>query len=89
MAKIYPNGAGDSSDIDGDGDAFDPGEVKRVAVLGAGVAGLQAALQLKLAGKEVVVFEQSSGVGGVWRANYADFGLAPPTVIYHEIHGFW
>jgi len=83
MAKINPNVAGDSSD----GDAFDPGKVKRVAVLGAGVAGLQAAQQLKLAGKEVVVFEKSSGVGGVWRANYADFGLQVPRELF-EFPGF-
>ena len=38
----------------------------RVAVIGAGAAGLAAARELKKEGHAVVVFEQSSEVGGVW-----------------------
>lgn len=54
--------------------------VKRVAIMGAGVAGLQLAERLRASGKEVVIFEKTDKVGGVWSANYADFGLqaSPP-----------
>ena len=72
--------------------------VKKVGIIGAGVAGLQAGMitnpnpipdpdpnpdpdpekaanELRKAGLEVKVFEKSVGVAGVWRANYAGFGL--------------
>ena len=59
--------------------------VKRVAVIGAGVAGLQLAERLgKKPGLEVTIFEKTRKVGGVWSANYADFGLQvgpPPTAL--------
>ena len=42
----------------------------RVAVIGAGAAGLVAAHELRLEGHEVTVFEQSDRVGGLW--NYTD-----------------
>ena len=35
-----------------------------VAVVGAGIAGLSAAIRLRIAGKEVIVFEQNSYTGG-------------------------
>ena len=41
-------------------------EIKRVAVIGAGVSGLTAAKHLKSRGLEVVIFERTSRVGGVW-----------------------
>jgi cation diffusion facilitator CzcD-associated flavoprotein CzcO len=41
-------------------------EIKRVAVIGAGVSGLSAARHLKSSGIETVVFERSSTVGGLW-----------------------
>jgi len=57
--------------------------VKRVAVIGAGVAGLQVAERLgKKPGLEVAVFEKTDKVGGVWSANYADFGLQVPKELY-------
>ena len=40
--------------------------VARVAVVGAGAAGLAAARELKAEGHAVVVFEQARDVGGVW-----------------------
>jgi cation diffusion facilitator CzcD-associated flavoprotein CzcO len=39
-------------------------------VVGAGVAGLQACRALAKRGFDVLVLEQSSGVGGVWSRNY-------------------
>jgi cation diffusion facilitator CzcD-associated flavoprotein CzcO len=56
--------------------------VKRVAVIGGGVAGLQTARALSRRGKEVVIFEKSNNVGGVWKANYDDFGLQVPNELY-------
>ena len=50
-------------------------KVKKVGVIGAGVAGLQAANELRKAGLEVKVFEKSAGLAGVWRENYDDFAL--------------
>lgn len=56
--------------------------VKRVAIVGAGVAGLQTARALTKIGKEVTIFDKAETVGGVWRANYADFGLQVPKELY-------
>lgn len=61
--------------------------VKRVGIIGAGVAGLQAARMLSKVGKQCVIFEKSKDVGGVWRENYADFGLQVPKDLY-EFPGF-
>lgn len=41
-------------------------DIKRVAVIGAGVSGLTAARHLLAAGVEVILYERSSTVGGVW-----------------------
>ena len=43
----------------------DYSNVKKVGVIGAGVAGLQAANELRKAGFEVKIFEKSEGVAGV------------------------
>ena len=55
--------------------AQDFSKVKKVGVIGAGVAGLQAANELRKAGLEVKVFEKSAGLAGVWRENYDGFAL--------------
>lgn len=65
----------------------DVSHVKRVAIIGAGVAGLQTARQLVEAGIECVIFEKAQDVGGVWRENYDDFGLQVPKELY-EFPGF-
>ncbi|MEM7711308.1 MAG: FAD-dependent oxidoreductase, partial [Pseudomonadota bacterium] len=49
---------------------------KRVAVIGAGMAGLVAAKELREEGHEVVVFERTSGPGGVWASSKARGGVA-------------
>ena len=41
----------------------------RVAVIGAGFGGLGAAIKLRQAGHDVVIFERAGDVGGVWRDN--------------------
>mmetsp|Transcript_30083 Transcript_30083/g.75756 ORF Transcript_30083/g.75756 Transcript_30083/m.75756 type:complete len:553 (+) Transcript_30083:57-1715(+) len=61
--------------------------VRRVAVIGAGVAGLQVANLLHQVGIRCVIFERSAEVGGVWRENYADFGLQVPRQLY-QFPGF-
>lgn len=42
----------------------------RIAVVGAGISGVAAARSLMRAGHEVVVFERSASVGGVWALTY-------------------
>ena len=51
--------------------------VKRVAVIGAGAAGLTSARWLLDAGLEPAVFERTAAVGGLWRP---DTGLAYPSL---------
>lgn len=51
--------------------------VKRVAVIGAGAAGLTSARWLQDAGLEPTVFERTRAVGGLWRP---DTGLAYPSL---------
>lgn len=57
-------------------------DVKRIAIIGGGVAGLQTARALSKIGKDCVIFEKADNVGGVWRENYADFGLQVPKELY-------
>jgi cation diffusion facilitator CzcD-associated flavoprotein CzcO len=49
----------------------------RVAVIGAGAAGLVSARWLREAGLDVVVFERTQAIGGIWRP---DTGLAYPSL---------
>ena len=41
-------------------------KLSSVAVIGAGVSGVSAAIHLKAAGLDVTVFERSAKAGGVW-----------------------
>lgn len=56
--------------------------VKKVGVIGAGVAGLQMARACKAHGLEVVVFDRAPDVGGLWRQNYSSYGLQVPKQFY-------
>ena len=53
---------------DGSGMAARAGARDRVVIVGAGVAGLAAAMELSAAGREVVVLEAAAGPGGKMRA---------------------
>ncbi|MEM7341783.1 MAG: FAD-dependent oxidoreductase [Actinomycetota bacterium] len=59
-----------------DTDDAPPTTAKRVAVIGAGMAGLVAAKELREEGHDVVVFERTAGPGGVWAASKARGGVA-------------
>lgn len=53
-----------------------PAGRRRVAVIGAGMAGLVAAKELRDEGHDVVVYERTSGPGGVWATSKARGGVA-------------
>ncbi len=59
-----------------------PGGPRRVAVIGAGAAGLCAARHLLARGVEVVVYEVGSQVGGLWVYDN-DSGLSPAYASLH------
>jgi len=63
------------------------GNVQKVCVVGGGVAGLQTVENFKGIGVDCTIFEKSPDVGGVWRSNYAEFGLQVPWELY-EFPGF-
>jgi len=63
---------------------YSPAKPEKVAVIGAGPAGLSAAFDLKLAGYEVVVFEKESKAGGLLRSGIPRYRL-PLNVVDEEI----
>ena len=56
--------------------------VRRIAVIGAGEAGLSTAKMLLSAGYECTVFERNSRVGGVWTTGYLEFGIQVQRELY-------
>ena len=56
--------------------------VKRVGIIGTGVAGLATAKTLFAQGLDCVLFEQSDRVGGVWADGYSNFGVQAPKELY-------
>ena len=60
----------------------DLSHVRSVGVIGGGVAGLSAARALRARGLAVTVLEAAPRIGGVWRENYAGFGLQVPKQLY-------
>lgn len=58
-------------------------EVREVIVVGAGFAGIGAAIQLKADGFDPLVLEKAGGIGGVWRDNtYPDCACDVPSTFY-------
>ncbi|XP_026289173.2 uncharacterized protein LOC113214118 [Frankliniella occidentalis] len=66
-----------------------PDEPRRVAVIGAGAAGLCAARHLAAAGVPCTVFEQTGNVGGTWvyneRVGMDQFGLPVHSSMYRNL----
>lgn len=57
-------------------------QVKKVGIIGAGVAGLQMVRSLKARGIDCVAFDGASKVGGLWQENYVGYGLQVPKQLY-------
>ena len=57
-------------------------DVKSVAVIGAGVAGLATARVLLQQGIDCKVFERAPVLGGVWMAGYSNFGVQTQRELY-------
>jgi dimethylaniline monooxygenase (N-oxide forming) len=62
-------------------EATKPG-ARRVAVIGAGVAGLQVVRALQSRGFPVTAFDAAAKIGGLWTKNYANFGIQVPKQLY-------
>lgn len=58
----------------------------KVVVIGAGLSGINAAIQLKLAGFSFTVFEKNEGVGGTWHQNrYPGARVDLPSQMYSHL----
>jgi dimethylaniline monooxygenase (N-oxide forming) len=56
--------------------------VKRVGIIGAGVAGIATAKTLTAQGLECVVFDRADRLGGVWADGYSNFGVQAQKELY-------
>ena len=65
----------------------------RVAIIGAGIAGLTAALELADAGIDYQIFDRNDEVGGTWyTTTYPGIGVDTPSAYYslsRDINGDW
>jgi 4-hydroxyacetophenone monooxygenase len=65
----------------------------RVAIIGAGIAGLTAALELAAAGIDYQIFDRNEEVGGTWyTTTYPGIGVDTPSAYYslsRDIKGDW
>ena len=57
-------------------------DVKRVGIIGAGVAGLATAKALLAEGLDCTVFERAERLGGVWADGYSNFGVQVQKELY-------
>ena len=57
-------------------------EVKRVGIIGAGVAGLATAKTLLADGLACTIFERGDRLGGVWADGYSNFGVQVQKELY-------
>ena len=55
---------------------------ERVAVLGAGVSGLQTVRAMRAKGFDVSCYDPNPSVGGLWRQNYLSYGVQVPKQLY-------
>ena len=56
--------------------------VRRVGIIGTGIAGLATAKTLSAEGLECTLFERGDRVGGVWADGYSSFGVQAPKELY-------
>jgi cation diffusion facilitator CzcD-associated flavoprotein CzcO len=56
--------------------------VKRVGIIGAGVAGLATAKTLQSEGLECAIFERAERLGFVWADGYSNFGVQVQKELY-------
>jgi dimethylaniline monooxygenase (N-oxide forming) len=56
--------------------------VKKVGIIGAGVAGLATAKTLMGEGLACSIFERGERLGGVWADGYSNFGVQAPKALY-------
>jgi dimethylaniline monooxygenase (N-oxide forming) len=56
--------------------------VKRVGIIGAGVAGLATAKTLQAEGLDCTIFERAERIGGVWAIGYSNFGVQVQKELY-------
>lgn len=57
-------------------------QVKKVGIIGSGVAGLTTAKLLHSQGLDCTIFERNSVLGGVWAAGYSNFGVQVQKELY-------
>eukprot|EP00986_Skeletonema_menzelii_P019597 scaffold28648_cov154-Skeletonema_menzelii.AAC.1 len=62
--------------------AFSSSTRERVAVLGAGVSGLQTVRAMRAKGFDVTAYDPNPSVGGLWRQNYLSYGVQVPKQLY-------
>lgn len=56
---------------------------KKIAIIGAGLGGLCAAIKAREAGHQVTIFDAADDVGGTWRANrYPGVACDVPAILY-------
>ena len=55
---------------------------EKIAIIGAGVAGLSTARQLIAEGFDCVLFDRNSKIGGVWSDGYLNFGVQVQRELY-------
>jgi cation diffusion facilitator CzcD-associated flavoprotein CzcO len=56
--------------------------IKRVGIIGSGVAGLATAKTLLAQDLECTVFDRADRLGGVWADGYSNFGVQAPMELY-------
>lgn len=56
---------------------------QRIAIVGgAGISGLQTIRALKARGLNIIAYEGSNKVGGIWKSNYDNFSVQVPRVLF-------